>query len=302
MKKFRHFYYIPMTGLGLYGGHRGRRWLRSRIKILKQFVIPSLEAQTNQDFAVWLSARPQDKNDKDLKELVSYLEARFPERVAFTYGGLCFWDDKYDDETAWNRLAQALHLSTSQLIDYIGDVKDILMTIQPSDDMYNRRHAENFQKLFAETDYNAIGYTQGYIMNLRTKEAREYNPETNPPFFTIRIPKDVFLDPYKHMKWIGPYKSHEYIGDALKYLAIPERGFIVGTHGENVSTHFNHPYGGKKVEGIEERFGIEHVEPLKLKASLRKALMRKLPHGWQRKLRYLLGEKGFARFYNWIRN
>ena len=37
--KFKHLIYCPFTGLGLYNGFRGNRWLKNRIKIFKEFVV-----------------------------------------------------------------------------------------------------------------------------------------------------------------------------------------------------------------------------------------------------------------------
>ena len=101
-----------------------------------------------------------------------------------------------------------------------------------------------------------------------------------------------------------PCPSHEYYKDVFgdKLGLIEQRGFIVGTHGENISTHFNHPFKGETVSSdLLKQFGLEKVEPLKLKISLRKIFMRKLPHGWQRKLRYLFGERFYARIYDFLR-
>ena len=100
--KITHFLYCPFTGLGLYGGHRGNRWLRNRIKIFKQFVVPSLLAQTNQNFVIWISWRFEDRGDPLVRELYEWLSLRFmmpdmKSRVVFTYAGVCFWDDKYSD-------------------------------------------------------------------------------------------------------------------------------------------------------------------------------------------------------------
>lgn len=300
----RHFMHVPFTGLGLYGGFRGNRWLRNRIKVFKQFVVPSLQAQTRQNFVVWIGWRPEERTNKFVHELYLYLTDIFGEdRVVFTYGGLCFWDDKYEDSVAHQRLIMALHHSLKDMVNWVGDVDDVLMTIQPSDDCYNEHHVENIQNLFASTDYNAIGYKHGYLMNYQTGELKEYNPKTNPPFFTLRFPKETFIDPLKHAKWTGPYKSHEYIGDHMKYKQLDERGFLVGTHGENVSTHFNHPYGGLDVpKSVLIDFGLDVVEPVKIRYSIRKQIMRRLPYRAQRKLRYIFGEKLYARFYNFLRN
>jgi hypothetical protein len=295
----KHFLYCPFTGLGLYNGSRGSRWLRNRIKIFKQFVVPSLEVQTNQNFTLWVSWRREDKGNKQIEELYDYLKERFD--VVFTYHGVCFWDDKYPDDEAHERLITSLHHSLMELTDHVGDNKYVLMTIQPSDDCYNSNMVNEVQEVLK--NYDACGYTKGYIMNYQTKELREYNPKTNPPFFTIKFTKEVFIDPFLHMKFTGPYKSHEYVPDFLNYKRIDKRGFIVGCHGENISTHFNHPYAGEEVsEDLLKDFGLAEVEPLQISYSLRKRIMRTLPHGWQRKLRYIFGEKLYSHFYRWIRN
>ena len=298
----RHFLYVPFTGLGLYNGFRGNRWLKNRIKIFKQFVVPSLEAQTNQNFTIWVSWRREERGNKQVLLLHEYLLNRF-DKVVFTYSGVCFWDDKYEEVEAHDRLMMSLHSTAQELVNHVGDVDDVLMTIQPSDDCYRADMVDTMQRIFKHSDYDGAGYQEGYMMNYQTLDVVTYNPETNPPFFTIRFKKEDFLDPFKHMEHTGPYKSHEYIVDCMKYKRIYKRGFLVGTHGENISTVFDHPYAGES-RGIfmKLNFGLKEVEPLKIKYSLRKTIMRKLPYGWQRKLRYLFGERLFARFYKFIRS
>jgi hypothetical protein len=311
----KHFLYIPFTGLGLYGGHRGARWLRNRIAVFKHFVVPSLIAQTSQDFTIWISWRREDRYTPIIKELEMYLVGIFGEdRVVFTYSGVCFYDDKYPPEQARERLLSNLHQTSAELVNHIGDVEHVAYTIQPSDDCFHSGMVEEIQTLFKNTDYMGIGYKHGYIMNYQTGELREYNPKTNPPFYTIKFTKHDFLDPFRHaqhtaLKYdVGEYKkgtpcpSHEYIGDCVNYLQLPKRGFLVGTHGENISTHFKHPYAGELVDKTTlQNFGILGVSPIAIKYSLRKQLMRKLPHRVQRKLRYIFGEKIYQRIYNFLR-
>ena len=130
MGKITHFLYTPFSGLGLYGGHRGRRWLRNRIQIFKQFVVPSLLNQTNKDFILWISWRQEDRNDKDILGLQAHLND-IGLRNIFTYSGVCFWDDKYPDDIARDRLISALHGASGELINVLGDSDTVLMTIQP---------------------------------------------------------------------------------------------------------------------------------------------------------------------------
>ncbi len=297
-----HLLYCPLLGLGLYGGHRGNRWLKNRIHIFKQFVVPSLLNQTNKNFVLWMSVRFEDRKDPIINEFFAWLSDNLPFPVVFTFSGVCFWDDKYSDEEAHNRLIASIHGALPELFDVIGQAAYVLMTIQPSDDCYWGGMVEQVQKTFAENQaLQAVGYKHGYVMDYKTKEIAEWNPNTNPPFYTIRFAKEVFIDPQRHIAYAG-IKSHEYL-TALNLHHFDERGFLVGTHGENISTIFNHPFRGSDVPSeVMREFGLQAVAPLVIKTSLRKTLMRKLPHGWQRKLRYWLGERCFAKFYDFIRS
>lgn len=322
---YKHLMYCPFTGLGLYDGFRGNRWLKSRIKIFKQFVIPSLQAQTSKDFTLWISWRPQERYNGIVKDFVEYLETTGLD-VIHTYAGVCFYDDKYPQEVAHERLLTAIHGSMSELVNATeGEVgyEWVLMTIQPSDDVYYKGFVKDVQQAFKDnSQLNAIGFEKGYLMNYQTKELAEWNPKTNPPFYTIKFFRPDFINPLKHAQHtalkhdVGQYKigtplpSHEYVKDCLAYGIIKERGFLVGTHGANISTVFDHPYKGERVSfrDVGQLFGLESVEPLKLPFSLRGILFGKLPYKVKRKLRYLAGEKQwilrplFSLLYNGIRS
>lgn len=291
---------VPFTGLGLYGGFRGNRWLRNRIEIFKKFVVPSLLAQTDQDFILWVCWRNQERNNKHVQALGKWL-ATTSLQFVFSYSGVPFWDDKYSDDEARERLFFTLKDAMPSLINTISDA-EVYWLLQPSDDCYHRETVKSVRKAFEIPEVQAATYTQGYIMNYNTLEVKEYNPQTNPPFFAIKFPKEIFIDPGKHLNYTGPYKSHEYIGEKLTLARFEGRGFVVGCHGENISTHFNNPFGGVDTKVDLREFGLESVKPIILPVSLRKWLMRKLPYGWQRKLRYVFGEKLYSPIYNWLRN
>jgi len=306
--KNAHLLYVPWTGLGLYNGFRGNGWLKNRIVIFKQFVIPSLQRQSVKNFTLWCSWRPEEKRNPIVRELMAYLDAIPEFKTIHTFHGVCFWDDKYSDEVARDRLLTSLHGSLAELTDAIGDVDNVLMTLQPSDDMYAKWAMEAIQKALEPSDVQAAGFKQGYIINLQSKVIAEWNPKTNPPFFTIKFPRHTFLDPLQHFDHTGPYKSHEYIGEKLKYIQLEKRGFMVGTHGENISTVFDHPFRGATVDAsIQPDFGIAHTPCLKLNMTLRRVCFNKLPYGAKRKLRFLAGEKKwllrplFSLVYNWMR-
>ena len=203
------------------------------------------------------------------------------------------WDDKYENETAAKRLMHSLEVSLPELAEIVGEAKYVLLTLQPSDDMYLCDTASRLKKTFTELlekdadTKKAAGYKKGYIINYNTKEIAEYNTDewkrdgtstyhtdTTPPFFTILFSKEEFLDPQKHYDHIGPYKSHEYVIDYLDYTELEGRGFVVGCHGENISTTFNHRYKGRELTKEETNkilllTGILTAEPLKFKPSMR---------------------------------
>lgn len=295
--------YVPWTGLGLYGGFRGNRWLRNRIKVFKEFVVMSLAAQSNQDFIVWCSWRPEERNNKLVKELIEYMDSipvKF--KTVHTFSGVCFWDDKYPDAIAEQRLLTSLQGMSHELINVIGDADEVLMTIQPSDDCYADWAVQFIKDNLKYPDVDAIGFKHGYIIDYIRGEVAQYNPSTNPPFFTIKFPKDVFLEPRRHAAYTGPYKSHEYVGDKLRYKQVSLRGFLVGTHSENISTVYSHPFRGEVVDReMLKGFGIYDVPNLEIRTSIRRAILRRLPYKVQRKIRYWIGERFWQGLYEFLR-
>ena len=316
--KFSHLYMVPFTGLGLHNGFRGNQWLINRIKIFNEFVLPSILAQGN-DFTVWFCWRPEEEFNSLVVEFQTTLDSIEGLNTIHTFGGIPFWDDKYDDETASERLLRTLQISLPSLREVVKE-DYVLLTIQPSDDMYLSTGAtelkNTFEKLLVDNPENtriSVGWRLGYIMNYQTKEIAEYSThgwksdtistyhtDTIPPFFTIGFPKDIFLDPIKHYRHIGPYKSHEYIADHTDYHTIQGRGFIVGCHGENISTTYNHRYKGKvlsreEAEVILVKTGNLLSEPLKIKPSFRlkaRSFVNKIPgRDILKKLYYLLPGK-----------
>ena len=100
---------MPLTGLGLFKGFRGNGWLKNRIRIIKQFVVPSLLNQTNKNFTLWISVRPEERSNQHIRELKNYFDAIKDFKTVFTYNGLCFWDDKLSDINAYAKLITNLH-------------------------------------------------------------------------------------------------------------------------------------------------------------------------------------------------
>lgn len=263
-----HFVYVPWTGLGLHDGYRGDAWLLRRIEIFKAYVLPSLLNQTSRAYTLWFSFRPEEESNPIVQEFVRSLASIAGLRLVVTYSGVCFWDDKYDRDTAYQRLLKALEGALPILAGTLPEEVDkVYMTINASDDMYLSHAFKEIQD-YPFKVHRTVGYRFGYIMDYGTKGVAEYNPATVPPFFTIMFPKANFLDPYRHLEYTGPYESHEFIKDTTEYVALPGRGFVVGTHSSNISTTFEHPYQGallgkEDAESVLLRTGTLYAEPVR---------------------------------------
>jgi len=300
LREIKHFLYCPFTGLGRHGGYRGDQWLRNRIRIFKQYTLPSIQNQTNQNFTLWISWRPQDLENHIVEDFGNHLEKIQGLNTIFTYGGLCFWDDTNPQDNLLERLERTLP-ALKEAMNTMAYSNHVLMTIYPSDDMYVSSAVEDIQFMFEDSNIEAYGYEEGYIMNYATKDVAEFNPRTNPPFYTIKFDKEIFADAKKHFKYTGPYWSHEHIGKHLKYRPMHGRGFVVGTHGENISTYWDHMWQGKLLNEQEtERVlldtGTLYSDPIVIRKgwrlSLRK-LLNRVPYNHKLHSLYRLIPKRF---------
>src|SRR3990167_2600040 len=131
------------------------------------------------------------------------------------------------------------------------------------------------------------GFKKGYIIDYSTKEIAEYlctndrpvdiiekYPDTTPPFYTLVFSREEFIDPEKHFDLIKNIRSHEDVGGRPNFEEVPGRGFIVGCHGNNISTAFNHPFKGRtlnqeEAESVMIKAGILYSKPLVFKPSKR---------------------------------
>lgn len=293
----KHLLYVPFTGLGLRNGYRGDTWLKNRIKVFQHFVLPSLLNQTVRDFTLWIQWRPEEQGNPDILQLEQNLKGLRDFKYVFTYNGLCFEDDKYDRPKSLERLQANLEATLPHLQETVSNHDTVIMTLQPSDDMYLSKMVEETQAIakgigIPQTP-QSCGYREGYMLNMNTLELAEYakhdwktdetstyTTNTIPPFFSVIFPRGVFLDAEAHMKWTGPYRSHEYIADHTKYHTLEGRGFIVGTHGENISTTWTHRYKGRMLEGDEKekiilQAGLYGVEPIHLEKDKARKLEQK---------------------------
>ncbi len=307
---FVHIMQVPFTGLGNFGGYRGDKWLINRIAIFKEFVLPSLIAQGSRDFYLWFQWRPAEKTNPIVKEFQEFIDGVRDVFAVHTFGGITFWDDKYSEQEASARLLKSLEISLLELKSYVGDLPYVLLTIQPSDDCYLSGATKILQAKFREllekepdNVRRAVGWKEGYIMDYHTNEISEYavkgwttdetstyHTDTILPFFTILFPNKTFLDPQEHYKHLGPYHSHEQIADYMDYTTIEGRGFIIGCHGENISTSYNDRYKGRilnkeEAEEIMIKSGLLLSKPIEFEP--RRNILKRIYHTLPKKLQII---------------
>lgn len=269
-----HLVMTPFTGLGKYG-QRSDDWFRHRIKIFKEYTVKSLQNQTNQFFVHWVTWRPEEQENRLVQELFKDL-CTMEWRTIFTFGGLCFWDDKFND-TEEKNLLKRLKDTLPSLKEIVGDASYVYETILASDDMYHKDVVESIQQQpFAYK--RALVHHNGYIHDINANKIAEWKPGPGhlPPFYTIMYPADVFLDPQKHFDYLKGYKSHEDIETLFENVRLPDGRYCVNVHGRNLSTSWEgynpqgrtkHDFVGdettdeKKKEAILNNFGICQKSP-----------------------------------------
>jgi hypothetical protein len=242
MKGINHIIYIPFTGLGKFDGFRGQDWYKYRLQIFKKFTLQSLKEQKS-PFILWISFRPQEKNNPITKEIETAVQESGIKYV-FTFDGLMYHDDRNQEvnKTILDRLKKSLKL-VSKVINKKNEFTYI--TVASSDDMW----ANDLTKIIQSKKYvygGALFHRKGYVYNSETKELADwYNPESI-GFYTIYYTTENFLDAEKHLFQQGNLLSHELVHQIYISEEMPDDKYCCVVHGRNISTIWEHPYKGKQ--------------------------------------------------------
>ncbi|MCK9370824.1 hypothetical protein M0R04_13020 [Candidatus Dojkabacteria bacterium] len=233
---------IPFTGLGLFNGYRGDEWFKRRIELYNKYTAKCLAKQTNQDFIIWMQFRPEEKDNPLIKEIdVSH-------KTIMTFGGICIWDDRKVNEETFLKIR--LSWSLPELKDLVG-TEDVRLINLASDDMYSEEVVQSVcDALWSPR--TALTHQLGYIYSTDDRLA-EWNPTTNPPFYTLMYPNADFLDPELHYKFLEGFHSHEDIVKVFNPVRMPDRRYLVLVHNANISTAFSHPFRQNEIYNEETK-------------------------------------------------
>jgi len=267
-KNFVHFIMTPFTGLGVHRNRFSDEWLSYRIMIFKNYTLKSLLNQTNKNFVHWISFRQVDKERPLIKELYRYLKS-IDYKFVFTFHGIGFWDDKYENDNLLERLTKTL----PALREICEGKEYIWETILGSDDMAHEKAVECIQEHESEKN-KALTHGDGYLFNANTQRLAEWNPETNPPFYTIMYPMETFLNAEKHVEYMKGFKTHEDIPNLFDCEKLNDGMYCYLVHKNNISTNWWHPFRGKLFtwqQGTEilRGFGIKVETPSDIEGEVR---------------------------------
>jgi hypothetical protein len=240
--KIAHIIYTPFTDVGCF--NPDNKWLIERIRIFKNFTKKSLLRQeSNFDlyYTHWLSFRKGDEDNN--------LIANFATDLSITplFSGLLYYDDRFVESSEKNRRIADRLECIKEFENNYSDVDWIYFTRLDSDDMF---HKDAFAEIMKQEpkEKTAFIFQKGYIVNEKTSEMAEWNPETCPPFYTICFPKDVFFNPQKHLEYMKGWKSHEDTVKIFNPVYMSDRKYCVLVHGKNTTTTWNHRFRGKAVD------------------------------------------------------
>ena len=285
MIKFAHIIHIPMTGVGIWGS-RGDEWLRHRIEIFKKYTLQSLIKQTNRQFLIWITFRPEEEKHLLIQELGNYLEEiKMP--TIMTFHGLPYWDDKFSqglvpwimnaariirdcarekeykllipslfrlfnnkNKTLLNRLERMLH--ELKKITAFQDANYIYITRIDSDDMFHHEAVAEIQAI--PPFQGALVYDKGYVYNANTNEMAVWEPKTNPPFHTIIFLGSQFFNPIEYLRFYGNFRSHEDIPKVFQTVKLSDYRYCVVVHQKHISTTWTHKFkdGPVVIEKLNE--------------------------------------------------
>jgi len=238
-----HLIMVPFTGLGEFGGYRGDSWFQHRIILFKQFTLNGLLHQTDKNFTLWCAFREEERVNPICQELYTHLKKVCSFPVVFTYGGIPFWDDKFKEDN----LLERLKIILPQLKETIGDKKWVYETSQPSDDTFHIDTVKEINKQEPALKRSFL-HRNGYVYDVNNKRLAEWRPATNPPFYTIVYPSDIFLDADKRFEYCKAYRSHESAETAFESVKLADGMYCVGVHKGNISTSWWHPFRCKEIK------------------------------------------------------
>jgi Putative rhamnosyl transferase len=230
---------IPFTGKTPHGdGFRGQNWYEHRLKIFKEYTLKSLMNQTDKNFLLWLQFRPQEKDNIITKLIEDAIKESRLEYV-ITFNGPIIMEDKaiWHNEDLIKRAKKSLKKLKGIKENYVIEVG------LDSDDMV----INTFVEFVKGKEYKEAFYMRGgFILSTEDRLSQWYNPNSM-SIYTINYPTKIFLNAKKHFEFQKGFNSHEQIPDKFNAELLPDGMFCSVTHGQNISTVWEHPFREQEI-------------------------------------------------------
>jgi len=235
---------IPFTGKTPFkdfdgdDGFKGNTWYRHRADIFKEYTIKSLANQTDKDFLVWVQFREKERKNP-ITRMIRRLMNEAGLNFICTFNGAILREDKayWHNDNLIERAEKSLKELGDINEDYVVEVG------LDSDDMVHK----GFVDLVKNEPHREAFYMKGgYIYSTDGRLAEWKNPESM-SIYTINYPTRVFSNAKEHFDYQKGFSSHEQIPNIFDAKQLPDGLYCATTHGQNISTVWEHPFRGKEI-------------------------------------------------------
>lgn len=248
-------FYVPFTGKRTETGFKGQEWYDWRYKIFKNYTLQSLVAQTDKNFFLWLTFRPEEKTNPTTKKIEKAVKETGID-YKMTFHGINFIDDMQPERN--KDLEERYAKMIKEIPHFEEEIYEVMLD---SDDMLHKDYVMEIKKKpFKER--GAVNLREGYIYDpVNDRLARWTTPTCNQNYM-IMFPNNVYYNAKKRLEYLKGLESHEQV--PVLFNAEEMVGmFCSATHGQNMSTVWGHQFMGEEIydenvkQGVLSYFGIK---------------------------------------------
>mgnify|MGYP001591246201 CR=1 FL=1 len=243
MKKVKLVFNIPFTGKTPKGinkdGFTSQEWYEKRADIFINYTLKSLKQQTNKNFILWITFRPQEIFNGTTKIIAQALTKSGIQNI-MSFNGTMFTEDKaiWHNTDLKERLEKCLHT----LKEFVGDADYVYETNLDSDDTVHKKFSEIVLN-YRYKKRGALYCQKGFVYRTTGQVAEWFNPISQQNY-TIMFPVKTYFDAEKRLKYLDGLKTHEEVPTKFEANKMPDGMYCSIIHGDNITTEWTHPFRG----------------------------------------------------------
>lgn len=248
----KHIFNTAFTGKTPHGdGFTSQEWYDKRADLFIKYTLESLKKQSNKEFLLWLTFRPQELLNPTTKKIAKALTASGIANI-MSFNGTMFTEDK----AVWHNvdLKERLEVCLPTLKEFVGDADWVYETNLDSDDTVHKDFVKTVQS-YKPKKKGALYMTRGFVYNTQGRVADWLNPVSQQNY-TIMFPTKLYFDAEQRLEYLDGFNTHEQIPEKFKAEKLPDGLFCSIIHGGNISTVWSHPFRGNEYFYEDEKQGI----------------------------------------------